>query len=201
MERRTLLLCGGASLLSGCSGRWVVDYESGLSQSITKSWHVDEVLVVVPDALTVSNANTFAPDADIVWHGEPFGDRRAQVKKLMTEALNMAVEPLEGARGVVLAATVQQFHAVTPASVARAPGAVHNIAFHLQVWDAETREPLTQAELVQADLEANVGAAAVTAAVEGRGQRARLVDHIARVTSGWLGYGEDQRRSFRSFGR
>lgn len=201
MERRTLLLCGGASLLAGCSGRWVVDYEQGLSQSITKSWRVKDVQVIIPDGLTVSNENSFAPNADIVWHGEPFGNRRQQVANLMTEALTRASEPLQGGRDVVLASTMQQFHAVTPAAVARAPGAVHNIAFHAQVWDAKTRDPLTEAVLIEADLEANVGAAAVTAALEGRGQRVRIVEHVARVTRGWLGYGPDQRRSFRSVGR
>lgn len=201
MERRTLLLCGGASLLAGCSGRWVVDYEEGLSKSLTQSWRFKEVQVFIPEALTVSNANSFAPNADIVWHGEPFGDRREQVANLMTEAITMGAEPLSGSRDVVLASTVQQFHAVTPASVARAPGAVHNIAFHLQVWDAKTGDPLTNPDFIQADLEANVGAAAVTAAIEGRGQRVRIVEHIARVTSGWLGYGPDQRRSFVSVGR
>ena len=45
------------------------------------------------------------------------------------------------------------------------------------------------------------GAAAVTAAMQGDTQRVRIVNHLARVTRGWLGVGPDQRRTFTSFGR
>jgi len=78
---------------------------------------------------------------------------------------------------------------------------VHNIAYAIQVFDARTADPITEAETIQADLEAFVGDAAVVAQLQGRGQRPRLVDHIARVTAGWLGLGEDQRRAFGSVGR
>ena len=172
-----------------------------MNPSLTKMWRVKDVQVIIPDALTVSNANGFAPNADIVWHGEPFGNRRRQVSMLMAEGIKLGAEALRGPREVVLASTLQEFHAVTPSAVARAPSAVHNISFHMQVWDAKTRDPMTAPELIQADLEANVGASAVTAAVEGRGQRVRIVEHVARVTRGWLGYGPDQRRSFASIGR
>jgi len=201
MDRRTLLLCGGAAFLSGCSGRWTVDYEDGLNPAVTKNWRPSDILVEIPAELSVSNANSYAPNADIVWHGEAFGDRREQVARIMNEALRLGTQPLKGPRPVTIEAKLQQFHAVTPAAVARAPAAVHNISYYLQVRDTETGEPLTDTHFIQADLEANVGAAAVAAAVEGRGQRTRIVQHVARVTQSWLGYGPDQRRSFNSIGR
>ena len=201
MERRTLLLSGAATLLAGCSGEWTVDYEEGLDPLVTRDWRASDVLVSVPTKLSVSHSNTFAPNADIVWHGEPYGDRRSQVSAILDEGISLGAQPLKGKRDVTIAATLAHFHAVTPAAVARAPAAVHNISFYVQVLDSEDGMALTERQFIQADLEANVGAAAVAAAIEGRDQRTRIVQHLARVTRGWLGYGPDQRRTFASIGR
>ena len=108
---------------------------------------------------------------------------------------------LPGDRDVTILARVQHFHAVTPAAIARSPGAVHNVAYRVQVFDSKTAEPLTEAQNIQADLEAFVGDAAIVAEIQGQGQRVRLVDHISKVTAGWLGIGFDQRRVFDSIGR
>lgn len=201
MDRRAFVLAGTSAFLAGCSGRWDVDYEEGIDPNLSKSWHLHRVQVVVPDELTVSNENTYAPNADIVWHGDPAGDRRAQVAKILTEGLTRAAAPLKGPRGITLHATLGHFHAVTPAAVARSPAAVHNIGYTIQVLDDATGAPLTKMAAIEADLEAYVGAAAVTAAVQGQTQRVRIVDHIATVTSGWLGIGPDPRRTFQSIGR
>ena len=199
-NRRSLLACGGAFLLSGC-GHWKVAYKEGVDPAVSRNWHVSEVKVMIPKGLTVSNANTFAPDADIVWHGEPYGNRRAQVAAILREGVVMGGRSLRGPRRVRLSAMLLQFHAVTPAAGGRAPAAVHHISYTLQVFDARTNQPLTKQEVIQADLEAYVGAAAVTAAINGDTQRVRIVDHIGRVTRGWLGQGADQRRTFDSVGR
>lgn len=200
MNRRTVMLGVPALLLSAC-GRWQVEYENGLDPVESSLWKLQDVDVRVPSSLSVSNDNTYAPNADIVWHGEPFGDRRAQVGRILDEGIRRGAAPLSGTRPVTIVARLDHFHAVTPAAVARAPGAVHNIAYAIQVFDARTADPITEAETIQADLEAFVGDAAVVAQLQGRGQRVRLVDHIARVTAGWLGLGEDQRRAFGSVGR
>lgn len=202
MDRRNLLT-GGLALfaLAGCSGRWKVDYANGLDPEMTRTWKLANVVASVPASLTVSNSNTYAPNADIVWHGEPFGDRRAQVAAIMDEGITRGASGLRGRRPVTITARVLQFHAVTPRAVARAPGAVHNIKYAIQVLDAETAEPLTTEQEISADLEAYVGAAAVTAAISGLTQKNRITDHIDLVTRGWLGFGQDQRRTFTSIGR
>lgn len=200
MNRRTFLASGSAALLASC-GRWEVDYEAGLDPAVTRTWKLRSVNVIVPADLTVSNDNTLAPNADIVWHGEPFGDRRAQVQKIMQEALERGAGGLPGSRSVTLVSRIRHFHAVTPAAVSRSPGAVHNISYRVQMFDARTAEPLTEPTNIQADLEAFVGQAAVVAELQGQSQRVRIVDHVARVTAGWLGIGFDQRRVFESVGR
>lgn len=189
------------SLLAGCGGTWKVAYDQGLSANVTRGWHVHGISVDVPSTLSVSESNTFAPNADIVWHGEPLGNRRAQVASIIREGIRNGTSGLNGRRGVNIGARLVHFHAVTPAAVSRAPGAVHNIAYQIQVQDQRTGEPLSDVETIQADLEAYVGSAAVTAAINGQTQRVRIVNHLALVTRGWLGIGPDQRRSFDGIGR
>lgn len=201
MLRRTVLLGGLVLLLAGCSGQWEVAYDEGVSPEVTRDWNVTAVTVAVPETLTFTNANTFAPNADIVWHGEPLGNRATQVARIMDEGITAGAAALNGARPVTLVVELRHFHAVTPAAVANAPGAVHNIRYAIMAVDSQTGARLTEPELVSADLEAYVGAAAVTAALEGETQRKRIVDHLARVTRGWLGAGPDQRRTFNSVGR
>ena len=201
MDRRTVITGGAAALLAGCSGNWQVAYDNTLDPAVTRTWNLRDVIAIVPDELKVSNANTFAPAADIVWHGEPYGDRRAQVAAVIDEGITKGCAELTGPRPVTITASVRRFHGVTPAAVARAPAAVHNIRYVIRVIDAETGVPLTDEQEIQADLEAFVGAAAIASAVNGQTQRTRIVDHIAQVTRGWLGFGPDQRRTFSSVGR
>ena len=197
------LTLGGiaAFVLSGCAGTWTVDYDEVPSAEVTKNWRLHDVAVVVPDHLTVSNSNTFAPNADIVWHGEPFGDRKAQVAAIIDEGMTAGASDLNGDQLVTISVMVATFHAVTPSAVARAPAAVHNIGYGMQVFDSRTGEPLTEPQLISADIEAYVGSSAVTAAINGDTQRVRIVRHLEAVTRGWLGYGPDQRRQFGGVGR
>ena len=190
-----------AFVLSGCAGNWTVDYDQGLSSEVTKNWRLNNIAVEVPEQLVVSEANSLAPNADIVWHGEPFGNRKAQVAAIIEEGLTAGASDLAGDQPVTMVVRVSTFHAVTPAAVAVSPAAVHNIGYGIQVFDSRTGEPLTEPQLISADLEAFVGAAAVTAAIEGDTQRVRIVRHLATVSRGWLGLGPDQRRQFSGIGR
>ena len=202
MNKRALLVSGLTLLtLAGCSGNWGVTYSAALETEVSSEWPLGRVSVTVPDTLTVSEDNVYAPDADIVWHGEDFGDRHEQVRAILAEGLTQGASELSGKRRIALSARLVQFHAVTPIAVARAPSAVHNIKFDLQVFDARTGEPLTEPQRISADLDAKVGSAAVVAAVQGDTQRVRIVRHLAAVIAGWLGTGEDQRRTFSSLGR
>ena len=188
-------------LLAACGTNWEVSYDQGLSPEVTRGWRLADVVAVVPENLRVSHSNTFAPNADIVWHGEPFGDRKAQVAAIMTEAVSAGAAELQGSRRVTITVRVEKFHGVTPIAVAKAPSAVHNIRYVIQVIDTATGAPLTEPQLIEADLEAYVGAAAIAAAINGDTQRNRIVLHLAAVTRGWLGYGPDQRRKFTALGR
>ncbi|MEP2029069.1 MAG: DUF6778 family protein [Paracoccaceae bacterium] len=188
-------------LLSGCSSTWATDYDAPLDNQTTKNWRITSVEVIVPAELTVSDANVYAPNADIVWHGDVPGDRKQQVAKIVEAGVKRGAAPLRGGRAVTLVVQLQQFHAVTPKSVARAPAAVHNIKYTIQARDARSGAALTNAVQIEANLPANVGQVAVAASTNGQGQKQRTTNHIASVTAGWLGIGPDPRMEFRSLGR
>lgn len=200
MQARSWVIAALLPFLGACAV-WDVDYPDTLQAEVTQDWQIDHVHVAVPDDLTVSETNRFFPNADIVWHGELEGDRHAQVKAILTEGVTLASSGLEGPRHVDLDVRLVEFHGVTPRAVSRAPTAVHNVQFLIQARDRETGEIIAGPDLIVANLPALTGVSAAVAAAEGRGQRERIVHHIASVTRGWLGQGPDVRRRFYSIGR
>jgi len=198
--KHALMVCS-ALAVTACAGSFGVEYPVTLSASDTATWRLQEVTASVREGATTTENNTFAPSADIVWHGEERGDRKMQVAAIIEEGITLGAAGLDGGRPVSIVATISEFHGVTPLAVARAPQAVHNIDYTFQVFDSASGAPLTAPIPVRADLEANVGAAAVTAAIQGRDQRTRIVGHISAVTAAVLGIGPDQRRTFRGLGR
>lgn len=192
---------GVVMALAGCAGTFAVDYGEAIDPGVAAGWNVRNVSVSVPETATTTERNSLAPEADIVWHGEPRGDRKVQVAAIVEEGITRGTAGLRGPRAVDISAVVTQFHGVTPRAVSAAPAAVHNIDYSLQVFDAASGAALTEPVAVQADLEAYVGAAAITAALQGQDQRTRIVAHIASVTAGVFGIGPDLRRTFSGLGR
>ena len=200
MRRRAFTALCAVLLLAGCGGRFATDFEP-LAPDLAPGWRLADVQATAPQSLTVSVRNLFAPSADIVWYGDPAGDRREQVAAVLEAGIRAGASGLSGNRPVVISATLQRFHAVTPRALSAAPAAVHDIIYTVQVFDADTGLPLTLPQEIQADIEANVGAAAVVASQEGRTQKARITGHIAATTAAWLGIGPDNRRNFVSIGK
>lgn len=200
MVRLTVFLVA-ALALAGCGGVWQTNYDAPVASEVSRGWSLGEVRVSVPETLTTTEMDSFAPDADIVWHGEPLGDRRAQVAALMRDGIARGASGLPGRRAVDIDIEVLQFHAVTPLAVLRAPEAVHDIRYIARVRDARTGAVLVPPTEIQADVEALVGAVALEALAQGETQKVRITRHLAAVTAGWLGIGPDPRRSFESLGR
>lgn len=193
----------GTLALSACGGsQWKTDYADVIKPEVSKGWRVVAVEVSVPKTLTVSEDNSFAPNADIVWRGDPYGDRYEQVDAIMTDAAKRGAAGLRGKRRVKLQITMQQFHALSEkARAVLQNSGVHDITFTAQVVDAKTGAPLSPPDLIKADLVAFVGDQAIAAEKQGQTQKVRISGHVARVIAGWLGHGQDVRRSFTRNGR
>jgi len=197
------LVLAGALTLTGCGGsKWQTNYADVIDPAVAKGWRVVAVDVTVPRSLTVSEANSFAPDADIVWREVPYGDRYEQVDALITAAATRGAADLQGEREVKLLITMLQFHALSEkARAVLQNSGVHDITFTAQVVDAKTDMPISPPDLIKADLVAFVGDQAVAAEKQGLSQKVRISSHVAAVIAGWLGTGEDVRGSFKRNGR
>lgn len=201
MKRRHLLSSAAAVLmLSACGGTWETAY-TGVAASDSRNWRVSKININVPRSLSVSEENTYAPEADIVWRGEPEGDRHTQVAQIFYDSARAGTLALRGSRPVTLDITVHGFHALSDkARTQLSSSGVHNIIFDMTVR-ASNGTILAQEQNVQADLIAYVGEQAKAAEEQGITQRVRIVHHLTNVIQNWFGYGEDMRVSFSRNGR
>jgi hypothetical protein len=143
-------------------------------------WNVRDLAVTVPARLSVSEANLFYPLADIVWRGEPRGDRHAQVGAIVTEALALATEGMREGRAVRLEVEVLRFHSVT--EKARFTfGGVHSIALALSLRDAESGEAIGPARRIAVAIPAAGGSRAIEEDSRGLTQRVVIVHNLAHV--------------------
>ncbi len=200
----TPIMLAGVLLLSACGAKWETTYPDDINPDVSKGWRVVAVDVRVPSSLSVSEANTYAPDADIVWREDPYGkgSRYQQVDAILTEAVKRGAKVLHGSKPVKLVIVLQQFHALSEkARYGLNNAGVHNIVFTAQVFDARTGKPLTNPDLIKADLVAYVGEQAIEAERKGLTQKVRITDHVSKVIAGWLSHTVDVRGKFSRSGR
>ncbi|NJM83755.1 MAG: hypothetical protein HC844_16020 [Tabrizicola sp.] len=201
LSRRALLVSGFASLTlaTGCvgSGSYRTYYAEPIAPDVSRGWRVVDVRVAVPESLTVSEAATLVPRADIVWREDPAGDRRAQVATIMRAAIKRGASGLRGPRGVYLDVTMTRFHALTFEAETRLSNAgVHNIDFVATIVDAASGATLAGPVEIEASLPALSGDQMRAARARGETQKSQISAHVARVIAGWLGTGPDLRRNF-----
>ena len=199
LSRRAALLGMTTLLLSACVGpgnSFRTEY-TPVQPVLAANWRLAEVQVTVPRSLTVSEAKTYLPAADIVWREDPMGDRHDQVGKIIQDAVLRGAQGLSGARPVIIAVTVTRFHALTFEAEQRFENAgVHTINFTAQVVDARTGEVLVPPTAIRAELPAPSGKTMREARRKGQSQKSMITAHVARTVASWLGLGPDVRGSF-----
>ncbi|MEL7299624.1 MAG: DUF6778 family protein [Pseudomonadota bacterium] len=181
--RLCAIACMGASL-AACATVETATRSAPLEvpgfQEIQPSFDVTEITVDVPRDLRVSEANSYYPIADIVWRGDPIGDRHAQITELMGAAFAEGTGALEGVQPVMVDVEVVRFHSLTE-KARYTVGGVHSIRFDMTVRDAQTGAVLVPKRRVNADLDALGGRAAIESDRNGNGQKMRLSAHLAQV--------------------
>lgn len=198
--RRSALLLGAAftTVLAGCAvGVWKTEYQP--IPQLAANWRLAGVSVNVPKSLIVSENNSvYVPAADIVWQEEDLGDRRAQVKSIISEGIRSGARGLKGSTPVRIEATLVKFHALNRKSLYSAPEGtgVENIVYNIRVVNANSGAELLPATRIRAELPGLTGNAYQNARARGQSQRDRIVAHVSRTTAGWLGLGPDNRGSF-----
>ena len=203
--RLLTLLLAATVLVAGCARTWKTDYSDTIDPAVSRSWRVSQVNVTVPRTLTISEENSYTPEADIVWREDPLTagtDRYQQVDAIMTNAARRGASGLRGGRAVRLDIVVQEFHAVTERTRSQLQNSgVHNVVFGAQISDASSGQVLVPTETIHAELPAYAGRQARAAVSRGETQKVRITNHVAATISGWLGTGPDVRGTFQRRGR
>lgn len=155
-----------------------IDTVTPVIEAQTQDWSIVELRIDVPRTLTVSEANSIKPNADIVWREDQLGDRYAQVDALMTAALAPVLGPREGATTpVIVALEVTRFHALTERA-RYTTGGSHEVEFLLTVAHAETGAVLSGPRPVDLTFRAPGGQAALTEQAQGITQRVRITERL-----------------------
>ncbi len=141
---------------------------------------VRKLSVTVPRSLKVSEANTYLPHADIVWRGDPIGDRYAQVQKIFETAMRQGVKSMHGPIPVDIEIVVKRFHALTE-KARYSVGGVHNMEFDLAIRNPRTGELLVPVRSITADLTAFGGRQAILADARGDTQKVRITAFLAET--------------------
>lgn len=180
MIRASMKIIALLGVLGACSAANQTDPAADPEALAAPSMRVTAIGVNVPLSLQVSEQNSYYPGADIVWRGEPIGDRHAQVKAIFEEAAKRGVAAAEGVEPAVVDIQVSRFHALTE-KARYTVGGVHAITFSWQARDAATGDVIFGPKLVRADLEAFGGDEAIAADARGETQKVRITAHLAEV--------------------
>ncbi len=149
-------------------------------QVLAAQYDVEEIRISVPARLRVSEANMFYPVADIVWRGEPVGNRHLQVKSIFEDAMSRGTASMVSGRKVIVDIEVTRFHSVTE-KTRYTVGGTHSMHFNLTVADAVTGQVIDGPRPVVADTKAAGGTRAVAEEQMGRTQRVVVVERLAEV--------------------
>ena len=146
----------------------------------TRNYDVWAMNFTTKDGLQVSEGNGYYPFTDVVWRGDPIGDRPSQIGAMFRTAFERNEPLLNGRTPVVVDVELQRFHGVTERT-RFSVGGIYNIEFHLTVRHAETGAVLEQTRFVEANLPAPGGAAAILLDQQGQTEKVRVTDFLTKV--------------------
>lgn len=148
--------------------------------TISRSYVIEDMFFSAPEDLSVSEANSYYPRADVVWRGDPIGDRVEQIRAIFATAADRNKDRMVGDVPVVIDVQLVRFHGVTERT-RFSIGGVYNIVFDMQVRHAETGEVIEQSRRVMADLSAPGGVAALLQEQRGQTEKVRVTDFLTQV--------------------
>jgi hypothetical protein len=176
-----LSVCGMGVIATGADATpTALRVAAAATVRVAPRYNVAEVRVSVPAKLRVSEANRFFPVADIVWRGEPPGERHAQVRAIFEQAMKAGTAQMRSGPKVVVDIEVVRFHCLTE-KTRYTVGGFHSLHFILTVRDAATGTIIEGPRRVEADVKASGGARAIAEDEAGRTQRVVVVEALTRA--------------------
>lgn len=142
--------------------------------------NVVDTKIIVPRSLQVSEANSYYPAGDIVWRGDAYGDRYAQIEAILGESMQLARAGHSGSVPAVVEIELRRFHSITE-KTRFSVGGVHSIRFNLTLRDPKTGAALAPTREIRADLREFGGDRAMQAERQGLTQKVRVTRHLANV--------------------
>ncbi len=178
---RILVALAIAAVLSACGAgpNDTATTPEALDQ-VPTTLNIVSIDITVPRTLKVSEKNRYYPGGDIVWRGDPPGDRYAQVEAIFQDAMARGTQGMTSGTPAILGIEVARFHGLTE-KARYSTGGVHAITFILTLYDPETGQALTTPRQIKADLRAYGGDDAVAADQRGETQKVRITAHLAYV--------------------
>lgn len=178
MIGKLLALMIGALALTACGAQSPLGGSRGAQ--VERSYDIASFTFAAPADLTVSEAEGFYPFADVVWRGDPPGDRVAQIGAMFEAGAAGNEGVLAGDVPVDVRLTLIRFHGVTDRT-RYSVGGVYNIVFDLTVTDARTGALLEPTRRVSSDLDAPGGARASRLERDGLTQKVRVTNHLTSL--------------------
>jgi len=143
----------------------------------TRSYDLRDISFAAPSDILISEGNGFYPNADVVWRGDPLGDRIAQVASLFDTALRRNDARLNGDTPVDVEIELVRFHGVTERT-RFSIGGNYDMHFFMTVRHAETGEVLEEKRYLELDLAAPGGAGALLLERQGQTEKVRVTDFL-----------------------
>lgn len=148
--------------------------------AISTSVAIKGIEISVPQALRTSEANVMVPVADIVWRGDPMGDRHTQVAAIFQAAATTATAGMTDGRGVILSLEVTRFHALTE-KARYLTGGNYAMHFLMTLRDAQTGIVIDGPREVIADVRASGGVRAIAEDNAGRTEKVVITERLVQV--------------------
>lgn len=176
----TLTACSGADTVTRNAPLETPRVAAPLVQQVERDYALHSIRFAVPSDMKVSEANSYYPIADIVWRGDPLGNRAEQISEIFQTSIAAAGEGLTGQTPVTVDVVLVRFHSLTERT-RYSVGGVHSIKFDMTIRNALTGEVLEPTRRVNADLAALGGYAALAADNEGQTQKVRITAHLTNL--------------------
>lgn len=185
IKLKNLLLVATLSVLVACSGGsgggfLKKDQTPAIDYAALPSMRVVAINVVVPKTLRVSESNAYKPQGDIVWHGDPYGDRYKQVKDVVDAGFALGARTIKGNLPVRVDVQISRFHSVSERTRYTFGGS-HEVEFLMTVSNAANGDIIIPQHFVATKFKAFGGDEAIAAERVGQTQKVRVMNHLALV--------------------
>ena len=176
MLRRAFLTTSVIALASACSSN-LFGSSSSPKPVMLRSYDIQTLRFgAIPD-IAVSEQESYYPQADVVWRGDPRGPRVAQIGEMFQAAFDRNQSIFNGTTPVDIQVTLVRFHGVTDLTRLTV-GGVYNIIFDMTVFDARSGAIIEPPRRIEGDLNAPGGARGRALIESGQTQKVRVTDFL-----------------------